>query len=318
MARGPASTHALLSVTPRHGDSLATAHTRMSDDEAITLAHNLYGMEGSVQRFATEKDDTFKLETSQGPCCILKIAHPLEDSAEIDLQVHLLQHIEAVDATLPVPRMAADLHGRLWSQITDLAGQRRAVRMMSYLEGTPLDKTSCCASQREQIGELLARLRLATSTFSHPADTRILAWDVKHLLQLAPLLNDIDDVAKRQQLTMGLRRFESYQEQLLHLRSQVLHNDFSKSNIVVDHSRMAFVTGVIDFGDAVRTAVAVDVSTALLNQLPRNAAQLLADDLFADGRDLLTEVLRYGEGRLAALEASGAWVPGERARAVPV
>ena len=79
------------------------------------------------------------------------------------------------------------------------------------------------------------------------------------------------------------------------LRTQVLHNDFSLSNLVVDRREPAFVTGVIDFGDAVRTAVAVDVSTALLNQLPRDAAERPPDDLLAAGRDVLRGYLRFAD-----------------------
>jgi Ser/Thr protein kinase RdoA (MazF antagonist) len=63
----------------------------------------------------------------------------------------------------------------------------------------------------------------------------------------------------------------------------VLHNDFSKSNIIVDHNNPAYVTGIIDFGDAVKTAIAVDVATALLNQLPETPNE----DLFYRGRDIL-------------------------------
>lgn len=63
----------------------------------------------------------------------------------------------------------------------------------------------------------------------------------------------------------------------------------------MDHSHPDLVTGVIDFGDAVRTAVAIDPSTALLNQLPRNAAEVPIDDLFADARDVLRGYLSAAE-----------------------
>ena len=59
--------------------------------------------------------------------------------------------------------------------------------------------------------------------------------------------------------------------------------------------RSGFLTGVIDFGDAVRTAVAIDVSTALVNQLPRDAAENPVEDLFAAGRDVLRGYLRYAD-----------------------
>jgi Ser/Thr protein kinase RdoA (MazF antagonist) len=60
---------------------------------------------------------------------------------------------------------------------------------------------------------------------------------------------------------------------------------------VVNHASPDFVAGVIDFGDAVRTAIAIDVSTALLNQLPAPARE----DLFLEGRDILRGYLRHAD-----------------------
>lgn len=50
-------------------------------------------------------------------------------------------------------------------------------------------------------------------------------------------------------------------------RQQVLHNDFNTSNIVIDAHRPQCVGAIIDFGDTVKTAIAIDVSTAMMNQL---------------------------------------------------
>ena len=69
----------------------------------------------------------------------------------------------------------------------------------------------------------------------------------------------------------------------------------SKSNIIVDHAAARFVQGIIDFGDAVHTAVATDVATALLNQLPRQVPPDPDADLFADGRDLLRGYLSVAD-----------------------
>ncbi|QEI09037.1 phosphotransferase [Pigmentiphaga aceris] len=264
----------------------------MDEDEAIALARSRYGIQGKVTRFATEKDDTFRVEAADGRRFILKVANPSEDVSEISLQAELLQHIAQVDPDLPVPRILPDDAGRAYAQITDRAGQARQVRLMSYLDGTPLDSTASSPAEREQVGEVLGRLRHATAGFSHAADTRVLAWDVKHLQSLRPLLDDVSDPHQRAVLTAGMARFASIESRLAALPMQVLHNDFSRSNIVVDHALPAFVTGIIDFGDAVRTAVAIDVSTALLNQLPRDAAEHPVNDLFADGKDLLRGYLR--------------------------
>ncbi len=277
---------------------LAAPYVVMGDDEAIALARRCYGIDGTVTRFATEKDDTFCVQAgdgkgSDGKRYVLKVANPSEDVSEIALQAELLQHIAQVDPTLPVPRILPDQAGRGYAEITDRAGQRRQVRLMSYLEGTPLDRTRSSPIEREHIGEVLGRLRQACAGFSHPADTRVLAWDVKHLQSLRPLLDDVMDEQQKAKLAAGLARFATIEPRLAALPTQVLHNDFNLSNIVVDHAHPGFVTGIIDFGDAVRTAVAIDVATALLNQLPRDAAENPVEDLFAGGRDLLRGYYRH-------------------------
>lgn len=277
-----------------HDAGLAASYIALRDEEAIALARERYGLDGQVTRFATEKDDTFRLELSGGERFVLKVANPLEDVSEIDFQVRLLEHIEQSNPRIPVPRVIRDLSNRPHAPFVDAARQHRVVRVMSYVAGTPLDSVPSCASDRTHVGRMLGRLRLATADFSHPAQDRVLAWDVRHLQRLRPLLDDIDDPHQHRRVAAGLARLADMAPRIARLRTQVLHNDFSQSNIVVDAGHPGFVTGIIDFGDAVRTAVAVDVSTALLNQLPRTGVHLHTD-LFAEGRDLLRGYLEVAE-----------------------
>ena len=162
---------------------------------------------------------------------------------------------------------------------------------MNYLDGTPLDRLESTAEERAKVGAILARLRLAMAAFAHPHDGREIAWDVKHLANLAYLVDGIADPAKRDLLALGLERFRALEPELRSCRMQVLHNDFSRSNIVTDRARPEFVTGVIDFGDVVRTYIAVDVSTALLNQLAPEGG----DAMFDRGRDLLRGYLAVAD-----------------------
>lgn len=278
-----------------HEGGLGTTYTSMSDDEAIELIRAEFRIDGRLARLVTEKDDSFRVDTTDERRFVLKVANPSEDPKEISFQIELLMHVERTDPSIPVPRLIQDTRGRPSIMIVDRARQRRCVRLMSYLDGTLLDSTGSNAQERFRVGEVLARLRYASEGFSHPADSRVLAWDVKHLLSLQYLLDDVEDTSKREILSRGMNRFRTLYDRLSRLRTQVLHNDFSKSNIVVDHGNPNFVTGIIDFGDAVRTAVAVDVATALLNQLPRNVAKVPVNDLFADARDVLRGYLSVAE-----------------------
>ncbi len=284
-------TNVLSPRSPVLQSGLATPYVAMPEAEAVELARRRFGIEGRATRFATEKDDTFRIAAADGPRFILKVANPAEDAAEIDLQLCILEHLAGAAPDLPVPRVIANAGGELQFPYRDRAGQLRQVRMMSYLEGQPLSEVPSTVSGRQQIGRLLARLRLALADFSHPADSRVLAWDIQHLLSLQSLLGEVADPARRRQLEAALARFATIEGRLAGTRRQVLHNDFSQSNIVVDPMLPGFVSGVIDFGDAVRTSVAIDVSTALLGQRPGQSG----DDFFAHGRDLLEGYLAVAD-----------------------
>ncbi|MGB3865482.1 MAG: phosphotransferase [Xanthobacteraceae bacterium] len=270
---------------------LGSNYASMPDAEALELTRRHYGLTGRIDRLATEKDDTFRIENGTGQRFILKVANPFEDALGISCQLGVLQHLAARDPGLPVPRVITDNGGNEQFTCQDNAGQRRQVRLLSYLEGVPLSEFISTPAERERIGVTLGRLRLALADFAHPADGRVLAWDVKHLLQLDGLLDAIADREQRALLARGLERFAALSPRLDACRTQVVHNDFSKSNIVVDRANADFITGIIDFGDAVRTLIAIDVSTALLNQLPSQPT----DDLFADARDLLRGYLRVAD-----------------------
>ena len=270
---------------------LAAPFHRMEPEDVLVLLRDRYGLTGSLKRFDTEKDDTLLVTCPEGDRIVLKIANPLESEQEIALQLELLRYIRDEDPSLAVPHPVETDDGSLYFWIEDRAGQRRIVRALSFLDGTPLDQIDSTSLERERLGRVLGRLRLAMQDFSHPHDSREIAWDVKHLSKLRGLLSHIQDPGHRTALEKGFERFEAIHPTLADCRSQVLHNDCSRSNIVVDRDRSSFVTGIIDFGDVVRTAIAIDVSTTLLNQLPETARP----DLFAEGKDVLAGYLRVAD-----------------------
>lgn len=277
------------------GAGLWGGHTRMGEAEAEQISGRHWGFGGRAARVDTEKDDTFIVSATDGSRRVLKVTNPAEQVAEVDFEVRLLRHVRECSEHVPVPQVYPDRKDRLLIPLVDSAGQTRNARQMSYIEGTPLDSTVSSSAEREQVGRVLGHLRQATATFAHPAQYRVLAWDVQHLPTLRPLAAEVADHQQRDLLEAGLSRFDSIARLLPGLRRQVLHNDFSKSNIIVNHRAANFVQGIIDFGDAVHTAVAIDVSTALLNQLPRRIPDDLNINLFADGLDLLRGYLTVAD-----------------------
>lgn len=268
---------------------LGAAYATMGAAEAAELLLRLYSIHGALTKMATEKDDTFRVDACAGRF-VLKVANPSEDPSHLDFEITLLGHVAGADGSLPVPHVVPDRSGRACSEIRDSAGQVRWVRLLTYLDGAPWDRQPSSPAQREQVGEALAALRFATAAFHHPAEGRMLAWDARQVLGLGSLLEDITHPERRRRLAEGLERIAELQSRILALPTQVLHNDFNKSNLLVDPDAPSFLTGILDFGDSVRTAIAVDVATALLNQL--TAATDAETDIFRDARDVLRGYLR--------------------------
>lgn len=270
---------------------LATTFRSIPFEEASTVLRARYGIAGTFKRLDTEKDDTFLVSLDDDGKAIVKFSNPAENTDEVSLQLAALGHVASADPALPVPRVVPTREGEAFFSHTDDAGQSRLVRMLTFIDGTPLDSFDSTVHEREKVGEVLARLRLAMAGFAHPHDGREIAWDIKNLPKLAPLIALARDPAQRRALERGMQRFIDLHGRLQDCRMQVLHNDFSRSNIVIDRSRADPVSGVIDFGDVVRTHIAIDVSTALLNQL-----RSIGDEaMFDHGRDVLRGYLRVGD-----------------------
>ncbi|OUM07823.1 serine kinase [Pseudomonas syringae] len=273
---------------------LAASFTSVSLEEGARILQEQFGVDADLTRFATEKDDTFRCDSSNGQSYVLKIANPQEAPVELSLQIEVMRHIERTSPQLPIPRAYKALDGEYLTRIETSHGESRQARLISFLPGTPLDKASVNSVGREHIGELLARLRLATADFSHPGESRKVCWDVQNLRTLEPLIACVTDPMRRTLLERALERFFAIEGLIDGCRKQVLHNDFNTSNIVVDTHNPQVVSGVIDFGDTVKTAIAIDVSTAMMNQLGTVGAES-ETDIFAPAKDVLRGYLRAAD-----------------------
>ena len=139
---------------------------------------------------------------------------------------------------------------------------------MRFLPGDLLANHDASAGQLRLVGASCARLGLALQDFDHPRADRLLLWDLKHFHRMRPLLEYVDDKQKRSVAQDIFDRFDENVVPLLDtLTSHIVHGDFSPFNVLVTSSRPDYVTGIIDFGDVVRTAVIFDISVTMANLL---------------------------------------------------
>ena len=266
----------------------------MSAEEAQAVAVMHYGVSGQVRHLPTEKDDTFHIRCGPGHAFILKVEHPCEPAGDVVFQTALLDYLRDTAQDLNVPRVIRGGNGDAIVRHVDRAGQVRQVRLLSYLEGVPIEHIPSSADGRRKIGVKLAQLRHGLAGFAHPGADRTLIWDVRCLPDLRALLSFIDAPSHRARAETAMARFVELLPAIAALRTQILHNDFNRSNILAVSRQDETIAGIIDFGDALRTAIAIDVSTAMANQLPLEVTSDAATFLCAP-RDVLRGYLNHAD-----------------------
>ncbi|MFN8158509.1 MAG: phosphotransferase [Candidatus Nanopelagicales bacterium] len=269
-------------------DSLAAPFTRLDDVRAAQILESGWGLEATaLRRLDTERDDTYVAETAVGTY-VLKVAHPLDDVAILDLQCSALAHVADRDPALPIPHVRPDVAGELL-HLVDGPEPRRA-RLLSHLPGQVLDYDRTSAADRRAVGAALARLSLALSDFEHAGAERSLPWDLQQVGSLRPLLDHVTDPVARGDAATVLDRFDaSVGAAVAATRQQVVHNDLNPDNVLLVPGAAEPVTGVLDFGDMLRTAVVADLAVAMA----------YAVDAAGSGDDPWTGPYDVAEGYLA-------------------
>jgi hydroxylysine kinase len=198
----------------------------------------------------------------------LRVSHPSEHESVTGFQVAALRHIAAVMPNLPVPRVFPSLNGQDHLQLPFKEDGIRAVRLLSYLPGVPLNTVERTSEQRKALGAMSANLGISLRGLFHAAAGHELAWDLKYADRLRPLLKHIPDRDRRDLATHFLDRFESaVKPRLAGLRAQVVHNDLNAFNVLVDPEDSNKISGVLDFGDMVHTPLVNDVAVGASYQL---------------------------------------------------
>ena len=239
--------------------------------EEIALA--LFGMRATATPLVSERDQNFRLEESRGAAWVLKVSNAVEDPGVVEMEVAAVEHVAAVDPHLPVPRARPTLQGSLVGTVPDGAAAH-LVRLIPFMPGRTAAPGELDDDAIRSIGETTGRLSRALRGFFHPAAGRAIEWDQKHLPDLARHAALIDDADRRLHLARVLDRFtERVVPELPALRAQVIHNDVTLDNLLLDERRR--VSGIIDFGDMAHTALVLDVP-ATLQSLVRER-----DDIFA-------------------------------------
>jgi Ser/Thr protein kinase RdoA (MazF antagonist) len=248
---------------------LASSHEPIETNVVDALLARHYQLSGHLERLATEKDDTFRLRTGTADH-LVKVSPPDEAVAVVALQTAVMRHLETEAPHLPIQRVKETIEGSDNVPIETKDGGVRVLRVFDFVEGAVLARTNPDPHQLAKAGQMLGRVDLALRSFRHPADERRLVWDLRHFDQLRELIEHTPSAAHRRLAQEVFRLFhEAIVPRLGDLETQVIHGDYSPYNVLVDPRTDSFVTGVIDFGDSMRSALIFDPAVSLANLLGR-------------------------------------------------
>ena len=178
-------------------------------------------------------------------------------------------------------------------------GATHLVRLLPLLPGRSVAPAELDPAAIARVGEVVGRIGLALRGFFHPAAGRTIWWDQKHLPELARRVSLTEAPERRELLDRVLERFNRRVVPALPtLRSQLIHNDVTLDNLLLDDDQR--VTGIIDFGDMAHTALILDVP-ATLQSLVRDRT-----DLFE-----VTDAFLAGYASVLPLEAAEAELLGD-------
>ena len=232
-----------------------------SAEEAEAIAQRVFDIEASAHLLDSERDQNFRLRALDGNEWVLKIANPAENPALLDMQTQALLHIAQVDPNLPIPRVKMTPDGAPFHEIDAADGRRSIIRVLSFLPGQSLDDATLHPALLRDVGAMAARLGRALRGFFHPAARHELLWDLTQAPSLRTRTHHIKEQGRRRVVEETLDHFDAeVLPQLKMRRAQVIHNDVSRLNTLVDGNR---VTGVVDFGDLIHAPLVCDLAVPI-------------------------------------------------------
>lgn len=247
------------------------------------IAHDLYGVTGRCRRLRGERSHNTLFVTDEGHRVVLKVQSPTEDVSTIEMHAAALEFLAARDPRLPIARLVRTRDGTA-VPLVDIDGRRHPTRLVTFLPGvTYPDGGFVSDTGMRSIGELIGAVAKALTEFDHPAADHFMAWDIANGLALDRQLHDLVDGRSRRLLQSADERLLAAASAMERLPRQIVHNDGHGGNLLHPDGGDDRATGLIDFGDMVRTIRAADLAVAGANLAPNQPDPARALALLASG-----------------------------------
>jgi len=240
----------------------ALTRPRITPEEALKIAVERFSVPVTVvESLPSERDQNFLLsEEVSGRRYVLKLAKADEDRAILDFQNRILDHLAR--AGFPLSKILFARDGSEIVEVPGPDGESYLTRLLTWLPGkTMAEVKPQTPGLFRRLGGFLGGMDMVLEDFSHPAQNRELKWDLKGAGRVVRShLQFVVDEERRELLEeMGERFMEQLGPLVPRLRMSVIHADANDHNVLVGELGAGAepgdrrVTGVVDFGDALRS-----------------------------------------------------------------
>jgi len=256
---------------------IAQGRPRLSISEAETLARDTFDFDGRATPLPSYQDQNFRIQTSDGLRAVLKVSNAEDSAAKLDCQSEVMRTL--TEAGLPVPSV-------MGQTTIQSAGQTHHVRLVSWLEGTPLALANPITPEMERAcGTLLGRMDTLLTDFQHEGAEYYFEWDLAHAE--TTITEHMEGLSAEDRLLIE-NVLDLYRHVVApvwkDLPLAVIHNDANVYNIMVGSTLNdpRSISGLLDFGDVIHTARVSNAAICGASLAPYRA----------DPMDALCEVVR--------------------------
>ncbi|MER8634082.1 phosphotransferase enzyme family protein [Mesorhizobium opportunistum] len=229
-----------------------------------------YGLNGDISQLGSEKGHTFRLEAKANEY-LVKVSPFDEPEPVTALQIAAIRYLDEAAHALPVQRIKPTLDRRDSVLIDMEDGAYRTLSVFCFVEGLLWEQLDANLEQLTKAGDMLGQVNNALRSFGHPAAARSLVYDIRHFLHWAGLVEYAPDPKHR---LLARRVFKLFEKVVLprlsSLEMQLIHGDYAPNNVVVDPHSDVFVKAILDFGDAVHSAVIFDPANTVAHLIGRS------------------------------------------------
>lgn len=254
---------------------------RFTEKQVEQLVKNYYGLEITVKNLSGEYDFNYLLKATDGNKYILKISTKADEYHFLDAQVKIADHLSQTSIADQFSRYLKNKKGDNLT-LHEEAGKKYYLRLLTFLEGEFwINLEERADSLHYDLGSFLGQMDKALTGFSHPAMHRYYLWDITRAADANKKLHCIKDHERRRIAGYFLLQFET--EVLPHLsslRHAYIHHDANDTNVLVVADR---ISGLIDFGDMLYTALINNLAVACTYAMMNNDNPLYAAALVVKG-----------------------------------